>query len=312
MHSPEARIALMLLDPVHRPRVCMAHFFCIFPCNRQGGATVAHVSVQLHENEEMKFKTIYFRKEGGLAIITLHRPDNLNALNGQTFSELGAVLDEAERDDGVKVVLLTGGEHCFSAGFDLQEINALATLAQARRFLREAHGVFDRIEELEKPVVAVIGGFALGGGCELALACDLRIAADNATFGQPEIKIGMIPGGGGTQRLPRLIGLARAKELLYTGDHINAQEAYRIGLLNKVGASASLMDEAKGMALKIAGQPQAALKAAKLAVNGGRNLDIQSAIAYEARCFDVLFSTEDRKEGVMAYMEKRKPVFKNR
>jgi enoyl-CoA hydratase len=276
------------------------------------GSPVAVVPVPLHENGEMKYKTINLRKEGGLATITLNRPDNLNALNGQAFCELGAVLDEAERDDGVKVVLLTGGEHCFSAGFDLREINELAPLAQARRFLREAHGVFDRIEELEKPVVAAISGFALGGGCELALACDLRIAAENATFGQPEIKIGMIPGGGGTQRLPRLIGLTKAKELLYTGDHINAQEAYRIGLLNRVVASASLMDEAKGMALKIASQPQSALKAAKFAVNGGRNMDMQSAMAYEARCFDLLFSSEDQKEGVMAYMEKRKPVFKNR
>ena len=260
----------------------------------------------------MKYKTIILRKEGGLATITLNRPDNLNALNGQAFCELEAALDEAERDDGVKVVLLTGGEHCFSAGFDLREINELATLAQARRFFREAHGVFNRIEELEKPVVAAISGFALGGGCELALACDLRIAAENATFGQPEIKIGMIPGGGGTQRLPRLIGLTKAKELLYTGDHITAKEAYRIGLLNKVVAAASLMDEVKGMALKIASQPQPALKAAKLAVNGGRNMDMQSAMTYEARCFDLLFSTEDQKEGVMAYMEKRKPVFKNR
>jgi enoyl-CoA hydratase len=276
------------------------------------GGTRCRFPVPLHENEEMKYKTIILRKEGGLATITLNRPDNLNALNGQAFCELEAALDEAERDDGVKVVLLTGGEHCFSAGFDLREINELATLAQARRFFREAHGVFNRIEELEKPVVAAISGFALGGGCELALACDLRIAAENATFGQPEIKIGMIPGGGGTQRLPRLIGLTKAKELLYTGDHITAKEAYRIGLLNKVVAAASLMDEVKGMALKIASQPQPALKAAKLAVNGGRNMDMQSAMTYEARCFDLLFSTEDQKEGVMAYMEKRKPVFKNR
>lgn len=262
--------------------------------------------------KEMKYKTICIRKDGDLAIITLNRSANLNALNRQMLTELGAVLDEAERDDGVKVVMLTGGEHCFSAGFDIREINGLATPAEARRFLRQAHAIFDRLEELEKPVVAAIGGLALGGGCELSLACDLRVAADTATFGQPEIKIGMIPGGGGTQRLPRLIGITKAKELLYTGDYINAQEAYRIGLLNKVVTSASLMDEARSMALKIAKQPHVALKAAKLAVNGGRNMDLHAAMAYEARCLEVLFLTEDQKEGVVAYMEKRKPIFKNR
>jgi enoyl-CoA hydratase len=262
--------------------------------------------------KEMKYNTISIRKDGGLAIITLNRSANLNALNRQMFSELGAALDDAERDEEVRVVMLTGGEHCFSAGFDMTEINELATPAEARRFLRAAHIIFDRLEELEKPVVAAIGGLALGGGCELSLACDLRVAAETATFGQPEIKIGMIPGGGGTQRLPRLIGITKAKELLYTGDHINAREAYRIGLLNKVVKPALLMEEARSMALKIAGKPQVALKAAKLAINGGRNMDLHAAIAYEARCFEVLFLTEDQKEGVVAYMEKRKPGFKNR
>ena len=260
----------------------------------------------------MKFKTICLHKESELAVITLNRTDSLNVLNSQVFSEMGMALNQIERDESVRVVILTGCEQCFSAGFDISEINAFATLADARKFFREAHGVFDRLEELEKPVIAVIGGLALGGGCELALACDLRIAAENATFGQPEIKIGMIPGGGGTQRLPRLIGITKAKELLYTGDYINAKEAYRVGLLNKVVAAESLLAEGKAMAYKIAHQPQLAVKATKLAVNGGLNMDMKSAIAYEARCFDALFSTEDQKEGVMAFMEKRKPIFKNR
>lgn len=260
----------------------------------------------------MRYKTILLKKDNGLATITLNQPDTMNALNRQVFGELHAVLVEIERDDEVKVVILTGGDKCFAAGVDIREISEIATPAAARRFLKEARTVFDGMEELDKPVIAAISGLALGCGCELALACDLRIAAENATFGQPEIKTGVIPGGGGTQRLPRIIGITKAKEFLYTGDFINAEEAYRIGLLNKVVAGASLMDEARAMALKMAHQPQMALKATKLAINGGLDMDMKSAMAYEARCFEILFSTEDQKEGVMAYMEKRKPVFKNR
>ena len=170
----------------------------------------------------MKYKTILFKKDTGLATITLHRPETLNALNRQVFSELQTVLAEIERDDAIKVVILTGGDKCFAAGVDIREIDEIATPAEARRFLKEANRVFDGMEELEKPIIAAISGLALGGGCELALACDLRIAADNATFGQPEIKIGVIAGGGGTQRLPRIIGITKAKELLYTGDFINS------------------------------------------------------------------------------------------
>ena len=260
----------------------------------------------------MKYKTILFKKDNGLATITLHRPDTFNALNRQVFSELQAVLADIERDDAIKVVILTGGDKCFAAGVDIREIDEIATSAEARRFLKEANRVFDSMEESEKPIIAAISGLALGGGCELALACDLRIAADNATFGQPEIKIGMIAGGGGTQRLPRIIGITKAKELLYTGDFIDASEAYRIGLLNKVVPAASLVDEARAMAMKIAQQPHLALQATKLAINAGLNMDKRSAMAYEARCFEILFSTEDQKEGVRAYMEKRTPVFKNR
>jgi len=260
----------------------------------------------------MKYKTIRLQKDSGLATITMHRPDNLHALNSQMLSEMNGALAEIERDEETRAVILTGGSQCFSAGFDMAEINGFTTAADAREFFREAHGVFDRLEELEKPVIAAIGGLCLSGGCELTLACDLRLAAENATFGQPEIKIGMIPCGGATQRLPRLIGMTKAKELLLTGDYINAQEAHRIGLLNKVVAVASLLDEARAMALKIACHPHAAVKATKLAVNGGINMDIKSAIAYEARCFEAIFSNEEQKEGVMAYMEKRKPAFRKK
>lgn len=260
----------------------------------------------------MKFRTIRLHKEHDLAVITLNRTDHLNVLNSLVLSEMDGALNEIERDKGIGVVILTGGEHCFSAGFDIGEINGFVTAADARDFFREVHAVFARLEELEKPVIAAIGGLCLGGGCELALACDLRIAADNATFGQPEIKIGMIPGGGATQRLPRLIGMTKAKELLLTGDYVNAQEAARIGLVNKVIATTSLLDGARAMAEKIAQYPQGAVKATKLAVNGGMHMDIKSAIVHESRCFDAIFASEDQREGVMAYMEKRKPIFRNR
>jgi len=260
----------------------------------------------------MDYHTILYEKKGDIGTITLNRPKSMNALNSQLLRELDDVLTNIDRDDEVKVVTLTGSEKYFAAGADITEIANINTPVDAHRFLKEAQAVFNKIEDLEKPVIAVISGLALGGGCELILACDLRIAADNATFGQPEIKIGVIPGAGGTQRLPRIIGVTKAKELLYTGDFIDAQEAYRIGLVNKVVPLASLMEEAMKMAMKIARQPGFALKVTKFAVNGGLNMDIKSAMAYEARCFEILFSTEDQREGIKAFVEKRKPVFKDK
>jgi enoyl-CoA hydratase len=260
----------------------------------------------------MDYQTILYEKSDGVATITLNRPKSMNALNSRVFKELDHVLSEIDGDDEVKVAILTGSEKFFAAGADITEIGEIATPVDAHRFLKDVQAVFNKIEDLEKPVIAAISGLALGGGCELVLACDLRIAAENAMFGQPEIKIGVIPGAGGTQRLPRIIGVTKAKELLYTGDFIDAQEAYRIGLVNKVVPVASLMEETRKMAAKIARQPGMALKVTKLAVNGGLNMDIKSAMAYEARCFEILFSTEDQKEGMKAFVEKRKPAFKNR
>lgn len=260
----------------------------------------------------MKYRTILFRKENGLATITLNKPETLNALDRTMLSELQDVVADIGQESDVRVVIVTGGGLCFAAGTDLREIEALGTPDAARHYLKQAQILFHDMEALEQPIIAAINGLTLGGGFELALACDLRIAADNATFGQPEIKIGMIPGAGGTQRLPRLIGMTKAKELLYTGDHISAQEAYRLGLLNKVVPPNAVMEEARSLAMKIANQPYLALKAAKLAVNGGRSMPLSLAVDYEARCLETLFTSVDQKEGVLAYIEKRKPVFKNR
>jgi len=209
-------------------------------------------------------------------------------------------------------VIITGSEKVFAVGADIKEVSGIATSVDAHSFVTKVRSVFNKIENLEKPVIAAVSGLALGGGCELSLACDIRIAAENAMFGQPEIKIGVIPGGGGTQRLTRLVGIGIGKEMLYTGDPIDAEEAYRVGLVNKVVPLKSLMDEAKKMASKFSKQPGFALRMTKMVVNEGIKMDLQSALSHEARCFELLFSTEDQKEGMKAFVEKREPIFKNR
>jgi len=256
----------------------------------------------------MEYETILYNKAESIGTITLNRPRSYNALSIQMLKELSHVLSEIERDVEIKVVLITSSGKHFAAGADITEFGSINSPVDAYDFIKHLD-VLHRIEGLDRPVIAAISGFALGGGCELSMCCDIRIAAENATFGQPEIKIGVMPGAGGTQRLPRLIGMSKAKELLYTGDMINASEAYRLGLVSRVVPVESLMDEARALALKIACQPGVALRATKLAVNGGIDMDIKSAIAYEARCFEMLFSTEDKKEGTKAFLEKRKPVF---
>lgn len=260
----------------------------------------------------MAYNTILYEKDEGIGTITLNRPKSMNALNKEILKELTYVLDEIKGDDDIRVVIITGNEKYFCAGADLPEVRGIITPMDAHRYIKNGQHVFNTIEDLEKPVIAAISGLALGGGCELAISCDLRIAAENAIFGQPEIKIGVIPGAGGTQRLPRLIGVTKAKEILYTGDFIDAQEAYRIWLVNKVVPVESLMEETKKMALKIASQPGIALKLTKIAINGGLNMDIRSAMAYETRCFEIMFSTKDQKEGVKAFVEKRAPIYKNK
>ncbi|MDD5232523.1 MAG: enoyl-CoA hydratase-related protein [Syntrophales bacterium] len=260
----------------------------------------------------MTYNTINYVKAEGIGIITLNRPKSMNSLSSELLREMAAVLAEIADDDEVRVVILTGSEKFFAAGADIAEISNMRTAADAHRFLKTAHAVFNGLEDLEKPVIAAISGLALGGGCELLLACDLRICAEDAVFGQPEIKIGVIPGAGGTQRLPRVIGLTKAKELLYTGDSMDAGEALRAGLVSKVVPVGAVLDEAKALAKKIARLPAIALRVTKDVVNTGMNLDLKSAMLYEARCFEMLFDTEDQKEGMSAFVEKRKPVFKGK
>lgn len=260
----------------------------------------------------MEFNTITYEKDESIGVIKLNRPKKMNALSNELLRELDQIIDDIKKDDEVRVLIITGEGKFFAAGADINELAGVITPIDAHLLEPSLPYVLNKIEKLEKPVIAAVSGPALGGGCELALACDIRIAGENTIFGQPEIRIGVIPGGGGTQRLPRLIGLGKAKELLYTGDSIDAQEAYRIGLVNKLVPVESLMDEAKKMALKLAGQPGFALKMIKMVVNDGINMDLQSALAYEARCFEILFSTEDQKEGMRAFMEKRKPGFKGK
>jgi len=259
----------------------------------------------------MDYTTILYEKSEGIGTITLNRPESMNALNSSLMEELGHVFSEISTDNDVKVVIIKGQEQFFAAGADITEVANIKTPDDAYNFSRAAD-VIRKLEDFDKPIIAAVSGVALGGGCELALACDLRIAAENAVFGLPEIKLGVLPGAGGTQRLPRLVGAANAKELLYTGDFINATEAYRIGLVNKIVPVETLRDESKAMAKKIANRPGIALKMIKIAVNGGLSMDLKSAMAYEARCFEILFATEDRKEGMTAFIEKRKPSFKNR
>jgi enoyl-CoA hydratase/carnithine racemase len=255
---------------------------------------------------------VIYEKEDGVGIITLNKPKSMNTINMIFINELNQHFEDIERDEEVGVVIIKGREKVFCAGADIEMVRGLKNPLDAHRFLTlgRAQALMNNIENLEKPVIAAIDGPALGGGLELILACDIRIATENSIFGSPEIKIGVIPGGGGIKRLTRLIGLGKAKEILLMGEPINAQEAYRFGLLNKVVEFESLMDEAKNMARKLMKQPRYALMMTKDAINKGMDMNLQSALTYESRCFEILFSTEDQKEGMEAFLKKRKPLFK--
>lgn len=254
---------------------------------------------------------IILEKENHLAIVTINRLKALNALNSETLKELDQVIEEIIHDDYVYVVLITGsGEKAFVAGADITEMKNM-TVIEGRKFSMMGNNIFRKIENMEKPVIAVLNGFTLGGGCELAMACDIRIASTKSKFGQPEVGLGITPGFGGTQRLSRIVGMAIAKELIYTGKIIDSYEAYRIGLVNRIVEPEKLMEEAKILANTIASNAPIAVRLCKSAINRGKQMDIDTAIMYEAEAFGECFSTEDQKEGMSAFIEKRNKNFVN-
>ncbi|WP_288221618.1 short-chain-enoyl-CoA hydratase [uncultured Clostridium sp.] len=260
----------------------------------------------------MELKNIILEKEGHLAIVTINRPKALNALNSDTLKDLDVVLDDLENDNNIYSVILTGsGEKAFVAGADISEMKDLSE-EEGRKFGLLGNRVFRRLEKLDKPVIAAVSGFALGGGCELAMACDIRIASEKAKFAQPEAGLGITPGFGGTQRLPRLVGEGKAKELIYTCATIKADEALRIGLVNRVVPLENLMDEARNMANAIMANAPIAVKLCKDAINRGMQVDIDEAIEIEAEDFGKCFATEDQKEGMTAFMERRAKNFSNK
>lgn len=258
------------------------------------------------------YETIIFEKNDKIGTISINRTDAMNALNSQFFSDLYSLLNKLDNDDEIRVIILTGrGEKAFAAGSDIKEMENLSP-HDARSFALIAGKAVNKIETVNKPVIGAINGYALGGGCELALACDFRIASEKAVFGQPEINLGLIPGSGGIQRLSRLIGLLRSKEMVFTGEVINADTAHNYGLLNKVVPHESLMEEANKMALKMADKSGIMLGLIKSSFNAGRNMDLSSALTFEIQCFAECFATEDKKEGFSAFSEKRAPNFKDK
>ncbi len=260
----------------------------------------------------MEFQNLLFEVQDGVGIISLNRPKALNALNSTLLNEMGALLDDIAKNEQIKVVVITGaGEKAFAAGADIAEMQSLSAM-DGRAFSANGMKHISKLETIPQPTIAAVNGFALGGGCEVVMACDIRIASTKAKFGQPEVNLGVTPGFGGTQRLPRLVGPAIAKELLFTGDVIGAERAYQIGLVNQVVEPEELMNKALEMAKKIAAKGQLAVKMCKQGVNEGMNMDLSRGLQYETELFGLSFSTEDQKEGMAAFLEKRQAEFKGR
>jgi enoyl-CoA hydratase len=256
------------------------------------------------------FENLLLAREGAVALVTVNRPQVLNALNTQTLDELHDAMRQLQQDAAVRVVILTGtGEKSFVAGADINEL-ATQKPADGREHARHGQRVFDLIEHLGKPVIAAINGFALGGGCELAMACTLRLASASARFGQPEVNLGLLPGFAGTQRLARLVGKGVALDLLLTGRQIDADEAQRIGLVNRVVPAADLLAAARDMAATLAAKPPVAVRYILEAVNRGLEMSLAHAEAFEATLFGLVASTADMREGTRAFLDKRTPVFK--
>ena len=257
----------------------------------------------------MPTDTVTVTHEEGFALITLNRPDVLNALSGELMRDLVASLEAADADAGVRCIVLTGNERAFAAGADIRE---MAGATPADMDARNQFALWERIRRIGTPVIAAVGGFALGGGCELAMACDIIIAAESARFGQPEILIGVMPGAGGTQRLTRAVGKAKAMEMVLTGRTIGADEALRRGLVNAVVPREGLLAEARAWAAEIAAAPPLAVRAAKEAVLRSFETPLSEGLASERKNFHLLFVTEDQKEGMRAFLDKRRPVWKGK
>lgn len=259
----------------------------------------------------MDYHNLILTKEEGIGIVTINRPKALNALNIQVFVELYEMFCAIENDQDIRVVILTGAGKAFVAGADILEMKDRNSV-DIEEFIRIARRAGDAVYNLSKPVIAAINGYAFGGGNELSLACDLRIASENAQFGQQEINLGIIPGGGGIQRLTRLVGMTKAKEIVFTGEVMNAVTALEIGLINKIVPAENLMDEAMDLARKLLGKSSVALAYAKKAFNSGSDMSLAAGMDLDESYFARCFASEDQKEGMQAFVEKRKPQFKNK
>jgi enoyl-CoA hydratase len=257
-------------------------------------------------------QNVHYSVEDRVAVLTIDHPP-VNAFNAQTMQDLDAALDMALEAEQVKVMMITGaGQMAFIAGADINEINQIKGPGHAEELLRAGHAVFNKIETSRKPVIAAINGVCLGGGLEMAMACHLRVAGDRVRLGQPEINLGLIPGWGGTQRLSRIVGPSKAAEMILTGDPITAQEAYRLGLVNKVVPMGDVLKEAKGLARKIAGKSAVTVAAAMAAIERGRHVSLNEALEVEIEQWRGLVESEDMREGVQAFLQKRQPQFKDR
>ncbi|MDW7711920.1 MAG: enoyl-CoA hydratase-related protein [Deferrisomatales bacterium] len=260
----------------------------------------------------MSEPTVLVHREGGIRTLTLNRPEAMNSVNVAMLRDLRSALEDVQFDPEARCVIVTGaGEKAFCAGADLKERAGMSEV-EVRRYIETIRNTFTLVENLSVPVIAAVNGVALGGGTELALASDLRVAADTATLGLTETSLAIIPGAGGTQRLPRIVGKAKAKELVLTARRIDAQEALAIGLANKVVPAASLLDEARAMAEAITRNGPVAVRLAKRAIDRGMEMDLASALVFESTCYEITIPTEDRREGLLAFREKRKPVYKGR
>jgi enoyl-CoA hydratase len=254
----------------------------------------------------MNYENVIVEKDGAIAVVTLNRPQALNALSYALVKDLSLAMQELDQESDVRVIIVTGGEKVFAAGADIKE---MAERGPFDERIQERLAYRDKINRISKPVIAAVNGFALGGGCELAMSCDIIVAAESARFGQPEVNLGIIPGSGGTQRLTHVLGKHRAMELVLTGDVLNAADAERLGLVNRVVPAELCLEEAKNIAKRIAAKPQLAIKAAKEAVLKSANTGLDEGLDFERKSFYLLFASEDRTEGMKAFLEKRKPEF---